>query len=306
MSEAKNSETKPNIRLREVVLLGGAVRASQLVGATRRSMLDMPLTETVSVMDHWTEQVEELAQSLDHDSLSLRVLVSDTTPPPTSHHERACVNLKVEQDVASYRGTAGVLRDTTHRYDENDWMLVATAGQVLVEPLMETYQALASVGGEVNIISHADGLPVGLMLIRIGVLAEVSELGYQDFKEQVLPQIAEHHDVRVIKMDRHVSVPIRTQNDYLSALRHWHRLASGKREPGVFDEDWRTTFSLIEHGGQVSEKARIHDSVVLSGGVVESDAIVVRSIVCPNAIVHSGQRVTDEIYAGSRATGRSA
>jgi N-acetylglucosaminyldiphosphoundecaprenol N-acetyl-beta-D-mannosaminyltransferase len=283
-------------RLRALVLLGGAVRPSPLSLQSGRSLLDLPVDDSGSVLSHWIDQAAELARSIGLERLPVRVMVSANTPEPTSLGTKHYGAFRVERDASDYRGTGGVLRDLAQDYEDDDLILVANAAQLLLDPLPTIIAAMARKACDVSVISHEDGTPSGLMLVACKTLRSIADTGYVDMKEQALPQIALSFDVRVVRRRRPTGLPIRTLEDYVQALRLHHRRRQGK--PFVADplaEDWSAAFALVEHGATVDPSARIHDSIVMSGGLVEPGAVLVRSIVCAGEVVRRDKTVVDQL-----------
>lgn len=284
-------------RLRAVVMLAGAVRTTRFHRVIGRSMLNLPVDEQATVLDHWQQQVGELAQALGRSSLSVRLLLSSAAQEPTlpQHHRHA--EIAIERDPAEYRGSGGVVRDVCAAYDDEDYVLVTSAAQVLTEPLSSLAHALAALQSEVAIVAHPDGTPSGLMLMRCGVLRQIPPTGFVDMKEQALPMIASRHRVMVISRDPPSGMPVRVLDDYIRALRVHHRnTLNGSTRRTLSDaEHWKAKFGLIEPGATVSEHVRIHDSVVLRGGSVGTGAILVRSVVGPGAVVRGGSMIADQI-----------
>jgi len=282
-------------RLRAVILLGGSVRPSPLSAAASRSVLDLPLDENGSLLNFWLAQSMDVAKLAGLAKLPIRVLVNQAAREPVSANEKYFGNFRVEKDLSEYRGTAGVLRDVTADYGDDDFVLVANACQILLDPLNAMALALARQGGDFNLVAHDDGTPSGVQLLRCKTVRAIGEAGYHDMKEQTLPKISKEFDVRVMRHRRPTGLPVRSLEDYMLALRLYHRRKTGK--PMVTDplaEDWTPAFSLIEEGAVVSPSARVHDSVVLAGAAVEPGAVVVRSIVCGEAVVRSEQMVVDQ------------
>jgi hypothetical protein len=186
------------------------------------------------------------------------------------------------------------------RYDDDDYLLVATGAQVLARPLAEVVTVLAGRAADVAIGRHEDGTPAGLVWVRCGCLRSIPEVGFIDLKEQALPQIARRHHVEVVALPR-VGTPHRTPAEYLRAVRQFHlgrRDDTGASNP--FSENWCPSFAVVEEGATVHPSAAIHDSVVLAGARVESNAIVVRSLVGPGQGVRRGQRLVDQFVSGTR------
>jgi N-acetylglucosaminyldiphosphoundecaprenol N-acetyl-beta-D-mannosaminyltransferase len=282
-------------RLKAMILLGGSVRPSPLSAATGRSVLDLPLDENGSLMNYWLAQAQDVAKLAGQERLPVRVLVNHASREPTTAAENYFGSFRVERDLSEYRGTGGVLRDVAADYADDDFLLVANACQILLDPLPAIVSALAKQGGDINLVAHDDGTPTGIQLLRCKTLREIAHNGYHDLKEQALPKIASAFDVRAMRRRRPTGLPIRTLEDYLQALRLYHRRRAGK--PLVTDplaEDWSPAFSLVEPGAKVSPNARVHDSVVLNGATVEAGAVLVRSLVCGDAAVRTDRTVVDQ------------
>ena len=285
-------------KLRALVLLSGSVRATAWTSGIQRSILDLPVDTRRTVLAHWAEQAVALAATPGVDRLAIQVLVGRSGPMPdvdpvSLFADGAVDHVQVERDPEEYRGTAGLLRDLSLRYDDDDYLLVASGAQILAEPLERLVSVLAYRSPDVTVVGHDDGTPAGIIWVRCGCLRSIPEVGYIDFKEQALPEIAKHHEVGVLRHGA-VGLPLRTPAEYLNAVRRHHlQITRGERLANPFVEDWSPVFSIIEQGADVDASAQIHDSVVLRGGRVEPGAVVVRSVVGPAGVVRRGSTVLD-------------
>jgi N-acetylglucosaminyldiphosphoundecaprenol N-acetyl-beta-D-mannosaminyltransferase len=294
-------------RLRGLVLLGGAVRASELSVATERAVLDLPLDQRTTILNHWLQHARDVAAWASLEKLPLRIKVNQHAFEPRSADPRFFGAFHVERDLSDFRGTGGVLHDLASDYQDEDLLLVANAAQVLLDPLTSIAESLARVGGDVSVVAHEDGTPSGMMLLKCKTLRLLPARGFVDMKEQGLPLIASKYDVRVLRRRRPTGLPVRSLSDYIGALRLHHRDKTGR--PHTSDplaEDWGPTFSLIEAGASADHSARIHDSVVLSGAHVEPGAVLVRSVVCPGVIVGRDRTIADRIVTGMETRRRAA
>jgi N-acetylglucosaminyldiphosphoundecaprenol N-acetyl-beta-D-mannosaminyltransferase len=129
-------------RLRSIVLLAGQLRPSPLQLAVNRSILDLPVLEDRTLINHWVADSMELAAYAKLERLSVKLLVSRQIDEPTSVMPRFRDRLTVERDASDYRGTGGVIADIARRYDDDDFILVGTAAQLLLEPLPALASAL--------------------------------------------------------------------------------------------------------------------------------------------------------------------
>jgi exopolysaccharide biosynthesis WecB/TagA/CpsF family protein len=291
--------------IKAVVLLGGAVRTSKLTAAIERSILDLPLEDGWSILAHWQQDAAKLRKLIGADRLQVRVVVDHASSEPSTPDSRDGIQVCVERDSSSYRGTGGVLRDLATQYEDGDVLLVANAAQALLSPLCELTRSLAEMEGDVSLVSHADGSPSGLMLVRCRALRKVPSAGYVDMKEQALPAIARDFKVNHLYQTSATGMPIRTLQEYISALQRRYRLSQGQVvSSDPFAEDHHPTFALAESGAIIDPEARVHDSVVLEGAVVEAGAVVVRSIVCPGGTLAAGETAIDSLVMNAELAAR--
>jgi hypothetical protein len=264
------------------------------MAAIGRSMLDMPLKSGQSILGHWLQEVADLAEGIPVRQLPLRVMLCRAAPIPTAprgwDHER--VSLQIERDNQDFRGTGGVLRDLSTQYHRDDYLLVASGAQVLLEALTGLAHALGRVAGDVVLLAHGEGVPCGLMLVRCGALADIAPLGFVDFKEQALPQLATRHHVNVLRRPHAALASIGTASDYLAAVRRYAHRCRG-HEAGALGHTQDD--GIIEPQARVESSAIVHDTVVLAGARVGARAIVARSIVCEGATVAHGQVVVNRV-----------
>jgi N-acetylglucosaminyldiphosphoundecaprenol N-acetyl-beta-D-mannosaminyltransferase len=303
MTATADAKTGRLGRLRALVLLGGSVRPTPLTTNTGRSVLDLPVDDTGSILNHWARHAAELSVGVGITDLPVRVLVNQGSSDLVSMAGGNLPNLRIERDFAEYRGTGGVLGDLAKDYGDQDLILVANAAQLLMDGLYPLAQALDESGGQVSLMAHQDGTPSGLMLITCGALRLIPRSGFVDMKEQALPGIAGEYEVTVVNRRRPTGLPIRSLSEYIAGLRQYHRTRVGK--PAISDplaEEWRPTFSIVEEGAQVDGLARIHDAVVLKGARVEAGAVLVRSVVCPDVVVRRDRTAVDRIVAANDGT----
>jgi hypothetical protein len=258
------------------------------------------------VLAHWQAAVAELATALGEPDLQVRVVIGRSGEPPRVPQD-GTPSVVVEREPAEFRGTGGLLRDLARGYSPNDLILVGNGAQILVQSLVELTQQLTNTSSQVAIIAHRDGTPSGLFLVRCRVFESVADVGFLDFKEQLLPRLAAAGvAIRVVQRDLAAGYPVRTLDGYLSGLDALGRLKRGEavvQDP--FAEDWESTFSIVEPGATVDPSAVVHNSVVLSGATLQRGAAVVRCVVCPGAVVSAGLTYSDRVITAD-STRRSA
>lgn len=283
--------------IRALVLLAGRTPGS-LAALVERSVLDLPIGDSLRLLDVWETRIAGLLAAIgaDNDAVDVHVLCGETDPLPLVRQD-ARLRFRVERDGGSFRGTAGVLRDISERFAPGDCLLVGVASQCPGEGMLEALAAAADWRAGVSIGVDPAGVPNGLMLVRCEALGRVAPVGYIDFKEQALPKIAAACGARVVVAPQRCAPPIRDLARYIDAIRSWrsHRTLEGVRFSRPFEEHWTPQFSIIEAGAAVSPSALILDSVVLAGGVVAERARVVRSVVGPRGRVSAGRTVVDRL-----------
>lgn len=292
-------------RLKAVILLGGSVRPTLFQTSIRRSILDMPADADFTILGYWLQQVGELARLIGKRMIPVKVMVDQSAPMPTLFASRLPSEVtdavELERDPLELRGTGGVLHDLSDHYGDDDVLLVASARQLLIEPLPSLVAAIASRGGDVNVVCHEDGIPSGIMLVRCACLRKIARIGYVDMKEQALPQIARDHSVGVLRRAWATGLPLRSLPEYVESVRVHHRILRGQSITDDIDASaWRSTFAVVEAGADVDPGARLHDAIVLRGARVEADTVVARSVVAGGGVVARGRIAVDEMVAATR------
>ncbi len=291
-------------RLAAVILLAGQVRSTPLISSIGRSLLDLPIEEGRTLLDTWRDEVAQLAVALGRERLVARVVLdrAGVLPEHIPNGTETRVALSIERDPQEVRGTAGVLRDLSRDYDPASYVLVVSASQLLLTPLVELLTDLSATGGGVALVSHEDGTPSGTMLVRCGCLEAVPDVGFVDLKEQALPDMGRGHRVTVVNSRTPTTLPVRRGSGYVLALRVHHGAAEGHRTlENPYAERWRPAFTLVEDGATVAPTAQLQDSVVLRGGYVGDGAVVVRSVICPGARVGRRERVIRRVVGPGAA-----
>lgn len=283
-------------RLKAIILLGGKVRQSSFGAKLNRSVLDLPLDENGTILNHWITQSNELARRFGLEGLTIRVMVDQKALEPTSIAPEFAHMVRVERDRSSFRGTGGLIADIAADYADDDLILVANASQVLLDPLAAIAQALDHKTGDFTLISHRDGTASGIMLLACKTVRSINSVGYIDLKEQALPSIAKIHDVRVVHCRQPTGLPLFSLADYINALQQHHRRRSSRRaRSNPLGEELGRHFAIVEPGADVAPDAYLHDAVVLKGATVEPGAAVIRSLVLPGATLRRSRHVSDTL-----------
>jgi hypothetical protein len=284
--------------LRAIFLLGGSIRPGPLVAASGRLAAALPVDGQRTFLDLWQEELQELQLALDLPSLRARLILDAAAPEPSLPRPVPGIDFVCEREPRALRGTAGLLHDLTSCLEEDDCVLVGTAAQLLLMPLVSLARDLEETGADLSIVAHADGTPSGLLLVRAAALRAIPDVGFVDLKEQALPAIAREHRVSFLECEQSSGVPVRTLNDYLRALKVFHELSGDSVNGARGSCPGESPFSIVEDGAVVTSGATIYDSVVLRGGRVERGALVARSMICRGGVVRKNQMVADQVFGG--------
>lgn len=289
-------------RVQSCIVLCGAVRRTPLARSIGRSIVDLPLSDGTTIMDHHLDGLNAFAERWGLDALSVRLLVDAESDPPRDPGRHGALVCRVERDASPIRGVAGILADATRECDPDSFVGVINGAQVFRHPLDDLMHAMLRKDADVVMVGASDGTPVGLWLIRCGVLRTVREVGYVDLKEQALPEWVGRWGVSVVEHRRAYAVRTRNITEYLAAVRLHATggLKASSVDEDPYHEEWERTFSVVEPGAEVAPDATVHDSVVLSDGSVGRGAVIVRSVVCPGAVVPGGARHVGQVVGAGR------
>ena len=295
-----------NQSIRSMFVLYGSVRSTPLAQRIDRNLLDLPLASG-TIANHHLSNARACARRFGLKNFEMRVLTDTESysmdqwvEADSSQAADESVRCVIQQDASPIRGVAGILADATKDMADDDYIIVTSGAQVFLEPLDDLVYAMAKKNADVSFVSSKDGAPVGLWLIRCGVLRSVNSVGYVDLKEQALDEWKHTQKVCVVERPRAYAHPARSLVEYLGAIRaDVVGIKSGSTiDEDPYREDWESTFSIVEPNARVNDGALLHDSIALNNASVGKDAVIVRSVICPGAVVAPGARVHDMVVTG--------
>lgn len=280
-----------------VVMLAGWLRPSALSGALRRHVLSMPLTRETTLLDAWLEALDEIGAgevrivvNTDEDRRELLSLLEDR-----ARFRRVSVIV----EPASWRGSAGIVKDVTEDLEARVPVLVVEAGALPPTSLAPMASAFTEMT-EAVIGATESHEPCGVFAFRRGVFSEVGSVGYHDMKEQVLPLLSRRRAVVKLALLGREVCRLRDRAGYLRGVAlhaerqgvYEHPVERGARSS---DAPHLLGVSVVCEGAVVKPGAVVQDSVILPGAVVESGAVICRSVLGPGATAARGERVIDAI-----------
>jgi len=253
-----------------------------------------------TIASHHLRNAFACANRFGLDDFEMRVLVDTDSLRPNNQPDFNGVRCVIQQDASPIRGVAGALSDATRDMGDDEYIIVSSGAQIFLEPLDDLVHAMAKKAADVAFASSKEGAPVGVWLIRCGVLKSVKPIGYIDLKEQSLEAWKSEQKVCVVERLRPYAHSARSLMEYLNAIRAESAgFGSGATiDEDPYREDWESAFSIVEPGAKVAPDAVLHDSIALDGSTVGKGAVVVRSVICDGAVVSPGARVTDQVLTG--------
>ncbi len=264
------------------ILLAGALRPSPLASAVDRSVLNLYLCPSRTVLGRWLDAVA----GLDLGSVAVRVIHDDNLPAPTRAGLRPDDSVEIEKERGRFRGPAGVVRDVCETIGPDLSVLIADSARCFRGDLGGMAAEHARRGADITVACDEQGAPAGLYLVRRGVLDLVPRSGFMDLKEQLLDRAVKAGlGVWVHRLAPGASTPLRTRGQFIAAAE-----AAGAGE---------VPFAVICLEADVDPSAVIVDSVVMPGALVGAGAVVARSMVCPGARIEAGQEVVDAVVAAA-------
>lgn len=286
----------------DVIFLAGGPRRSPLERQTGWPLHLLPIGEDRNLLVEWRSAIEEaFAESMQMRAGSWQILLSHGQESwPTL--DLSGVSSVVE--TRPHRGTAGALRDNqSHAGGGSELLLVVelSASPVGVElgPLLENGNAVRVSPCTCVVGESSLGRYCGVALCHRSAFELVPEVGFFDFKEQLLPAIraagGEIHPVVIADRARR----IRTRPEWLEAVTAWQEI----RARSELCDD-RSSRVVRQGGGRslidpraVTAGATIVSSIIMDGAVVEPGAVVARSMIGPGMHVQAGARIIDSMVA---------
>lgn len=288
------------------IMLAGTILPTPFQEALGLPVLCLPIGPGGSVLDAWRrvlgaidrlERVKLVVRSapeLEHVSAVVRADAKSGARP----------TIETMRDPGAWRGVAGVLHDLTAE-------LLADAVVVVCEAHCHPPNSLAPLidamsGDTAGVVGTTEGgEPAGVYAFRGDVFRGVSEIGYCDLKEQLLPMLyAQGRKVVARPVSRRVE-RMRDLESYLDAVRASLTVGKAGNEPTVrIAAQARVSrsaildgFCIVEPGAVIEDGVVLHDAVVLSGAIIGGGAVVSRSVIGPMVRVNPRTQIVRDVVA---------
>jgi NDP-sugar pyrophosphorylase family protein len=213
-----------------------------------------------------------------------------------SYQTTGGLEISIHADKASHRGTAGALKDFIGDRPGFENVLFIEGNRVPAEYPENLFcdefhsEDVAGVLGK-----SSQDETAGVILMKRGMLDQVPEMGFFDFKEQLIPRVLESGLRILVKEITRRSIRFSTPATYLKQLTEFTPTESCDEEgPYVSDSAKVHPSSVLGVNVIVGENVTIksgclvQDSVILDGCEIGADSTLVRSIITRNTKVEAG------------------
>jgi hypothetical protein len=293
------------------ILFGGTLRPTRLREALECPALALPFAVGRTLADIWLDRligeacVHQVRAVLNTDEDVRVVLEAAGWTKAEDADGEAFIGLA---DPAAWRGAGGILYDVTRDLDRDAIVIVGEGHRLppaTIAPILAAFSN-AEVDGVVGVCGFDE--PAGVYAFRRWVVDAVSEIGYCDLKEQMLPLLSQAgHHLATARLGDRAMPRLHDRSTYLHAVGSGLRGNAASRQAIAVDARVDTGalidgFCLIDSEAIVEAGAVIHDAVILAGATIGEGAVVSNSLIGPNAVVAPGRRVIAALHAAPRRT----
>lgn len=285
-----------NIDHNAIIFVGGPGQ-SLLRKAAGHPVCLLPVPGNSSLLHNWIDALKgnsgvrsiSVVTGRSEDVESLRNHVD-------SYQTASDLEISIHADKASHRGTAGALKDFIGDRQGFENVLFIEGNRVPAEYPENLFcdEFLSEdVAGVLGRSSQDE--TAGVILMKRGMLDLVPELGFFDFKEQLIPRVLESGLRILVKEITRRSIRFSTPATYLKQLTEFTPKEScDGKGPFVSDSAKVDPSSVLGVNVIVGENVTIksgclvQDSVILDGCEIGADSTLVRSIITRNTRVEAG------------------
>jgi len=206
------------------------------------------------------------------------------------------VDVSIHTDEATHRGTAGALKDFINGHPEFQNLIVIEGNRVPPEYprelLCDEFHSEEVVG---VLGQSSEDETAGMILMKRRMLDLVPDLGFFDFKEQLIPRVLDSGSKIIVREITRRSVRLSTPNTYLKQLTDFAPSESSETGgPFVSDSAKIDPSCILGDNVIVGENVTImggclvQDSVILDGSFIGADSTLIRSIITRDSRLEEG------------------
>jgi len=277
------------------ILFGGTLRATPLREAIGCPTLALPIDADRTLADVWLERlIDDGGVDEVRSVLNSSEDVDAVIEAVADHRISGDASFRGLADPASWRGAGGIVYDVTRDMESTEIVIVAEGHRLppmSLQPVLDAFSD-ATIDGVVGVCGQDE--PAGVYAFRRHAVDTVSDVGYCDLKEQMLPALREvGHELIAVHLGPRPTTPIRDRSTYLRAVRE----ALRPTEANTF---------VVASSAQVDSTALL-DGICLLGDrvTVDAGAVVHNAILLPDAFIGAGAVVSESVVgpAGRVETG---
>jgi NDP-sugar pyrophosphorylase family protein len=206
------------------------------------------------------------------------------------------IEISVNADQASHRGTAGALKDFISERSGFENLIFIEGNRIPPEYPEEIFSKDFLCDDVVGVLGRtALHETAGMILMKREMLKLVPDLGFFDFKEQLIPRTLGSGSRILVKEVSRRSIRLSTPESYLKQLIEFspakkNDIAGPYISSSAHIDPSALLGKNVIIGANVTINARclIQDSVILEGSTVGADSTVIRSIISRNSTVDAG------------------
>ena len=285
-----------NIDHNAIIFVGGPGQ-SILRKAAGHPVCLLPVPGKGSLLQSW---VDALRDNMGVRSISVVTGRADDVEILRNHvdsyEKTRDIEIAIYADKASHRGTAGALKDFIGERSGFEKTLFIEGNRVPPEYPKDLFcEEFMDVNVAAVLGKSSQNETAGMILMKREILDLVPELGFFDFKEQLIPRVLESGLRILVKEITRRSIRFSTPSTYLKQLTDFKLSKTGDvRGPFVSDSAKVDPSSVLGVnvivGDNVTIKAGclVQDSVILDGCEIGADSTLVRSIITRDSKVEDG------------------
>jgi NDP-sugar pyrophosphorylase family protein len=233
---------------------------------------------TISIVTGRKEDAKSLEEQIQNDRLDSKV------------------ELTVHADQVSHRGTAGALKDFVDGRRNFENLIFIEGNRIppdYPEALFCKDYERVDVSGVLGRTSEHE--TAGMILMKREMLDLVPNMGFFDFKEQLIPRVLDSGSRILVKEITRQSIRLSTPQAYLRQLIEFSPLEQGEISGPYISSSAQVDSSailgknvIVGPNVRIDSNCLIQDSVIMEGARVGANSTLIRSIITRNSTVEEG------------------
>ena len=279
-----------------IIFVGGPGQ-SKLRKAAGHPVCLLPIPGRRSLLHSWVDTLKTTERVHTIDIVTGRTEDAESLQEQISPYESDDeISIGVHVDEVSHRGTAGALKDFIEGRQGFENLMFIEGNRIppeYPEALFCKDYELDDVSGVLGRTSGHE--TAGMVLMKKEMLDLVPEMGFFDFKEQLIPRVLDSGSRILVKEITRRSIRLSTPQAYLRQLIEYSPLeqddASGPYISSSAHVDSSSILGrnvIVGPNAWIDANCLIQDSVIMEGARVGPNSTLIRSIITRNSTVDEG------------------